>query len=506
MPTTNVHLKMNLDITNLAASITEKQILNKVNFALKSKQVLAIVGESGSGKSITAYSILQLLPDLKLHANSIIKYQGNNLVKENDAQLQQIRGKKISMIFQEPMTALNPLHNIGRQIAEVIKLAQPKITKKQLVIKTKETLSLVGLQDFTKRLDNLPHELSGGQRQRVVIAMAIANVPDILIADEPTTALDKNTQQEILELLLSLKKRFGMSLIFITHELNLVKKIADHVVVMRSGRVVEQGTVKQIFTKPKNLYTQRLIDAQIKTYQLNKLDKNVADILQVKNLSVTISKKQLFRNVYFKILSDVSFSLKAGQTIGIVGESGSGKSTLADAILRLVDSSGEVIIDGQDVAKMGKEELRMFRRNAQIIFQDPFASLNPKMTVLEIISEGLRAHNIEYSQVDIDNILSDVGLKNDILNRYPHEFSGGQRQRIAIARSLILKPKLLILDEPTSSLDILSQKQVIELLLKLQKKLNLAYLFISHDLQTVKAISHKIIVMQKGRLEQHSSL
>lgn len=479
-------------------------VVHDLSFDIRRGETLALVGESGSGKSVTAHSILRLLPyPLARHPAGSIRYAGHDLLTVNEKKLRHIRGNRIAMIFQEPMTSLNPLHSIEKQINEVLALHKG-LTGKAASKRTLELLELVGIPEPHKRLKALPHELSGGQRQRVMIAMALANEPELLIADEPTTALDVTVQLKILELLKDLQARLGMALLLITHDLNLVKRIAHRVCVMQRGVIVEQASCDELFANPQHPYTQELLGAE----PSGKPVANAAGkpILQVEDLRVWFPiKKGLLRHTvdYVKAVDGINFSLHQGQTLGIVGESGSGKSTLGLAILRLISSKGAICFQGQDMHGMTQHQVRPLRRQMQVVFQDPFGSLSPRMSVCQIIGEGLRIHKMgteeEQEQAIIDALV-EVGLDPETRHRYPHEFSGGQRQRIAIARALVLKPALILLDEPTSALDRTVQRQVVELLRSLQRKYNLTYLFISHDLAVVKALSHHLMVVKHGQV------
>ena len=499
----------NLNVSFLISGKTIKAV-EKSNFAISKGESLAIVGESGSGKSVTALSIMKLLPQNKnIKVFGEILFNNKNLLHLSDKDLSNYRGKKISMIFQEPMTSLNPLHTIKKQIKECLNI-NGILKDKDYEKKCLELLELVGIDNAKNRLNDYPHQLSGGQRQRIMIAMAIANKPDLLIADEPTTALDVTIQKQILELLDDLKKKIGMSLLIISHDLNVVKKISDNVCVMKKGQIVEKGSTKTVFNSPKNTYTKKLINSfpKNKKIQINRNEY----ILAVKNLNIFYKVKSNFffsSKTNFQAVKNMNFSLRKGETLGIVGESGSGKSSLAQAILKLIDYDGDVFFKDKQISKLKNQFFRPLRRNIQIIFQDPFASLSPRMTIQEIIGEGLEVHNLADQNSKqkrlIKEILKDVGLDINMLNRYPHEFSGGQRQRIAIARALILKPELVILDEPTSALDMTVQSQIIELLLLLQKKHKLTYIFISHDLRVIRAISDKIMVMKDGKVVEFNS-
>ncbi len=479
-------------------------VVEGVSFDIRRGETLALVGESGSGKSVTAHSILRLLPyPLARHPSGRIHYAGQDLLTINENKLRGIRGNRIAMIFQEPMTSLNPLHSIEKQVNEVLALHKG-LSGKAATKRTLELLELVGIPEPHKRLKAFPHELSGGQRQRVMIAMALANEPELLIADEPTTALDVTVQLKILELLKELQARLGMAMLLITHDLNLVRRIAHRVCVMQRGRIVEQASCDELFHAPQHPYTQELLGAE----PSGKPAVNPAGkpLLEVDNLRVWFPiKKGLLRHTvdYVKAVDGINFSLPQGQTLGIVGESGSGKSTLGLAILRLIGSQGAIRFQGQTLNGLSQHAVRPLRRQMQVVFQDPFGSLSPRMSVGEIVGEGLRIHKMgtetEQEQAIIDALL-EVGLDPETRHRYPHEFSGGQRQRIAIARALVLKPALILLDEPTSALDRTVQRQVVELLRSLQSKYNLTYLFISHDLAVVKALSHHLMVVKQGQV------
>ena len=503
-----------LQVRDLAVEFSNGEhctrVVEGISFDIRKGETLALVGESGSGKSVTAHSILRLLPYPKAcHPQGTIEYDGHDLLKASEAKLRHIRGNRIAMIFQEPMTSLNPLHTIGKQINEVLALHKG-LTGKAADARTLELLELVGIPEPLKRLKAYPHELSGGQRQRVMIAMALANEPELLIADEPTTALDVTVQLKILELLKDLQARLGMSLLLISHDLNLVRRIAHRVCVMQRGQIVEQASCEKLFQTPEHPYTRELIAAEPSGAPAATQAGDA--LLEVKDLRVwfPIKKGLLRRTVdYVKAVDGVSFSLHQGQTLGIVGESGSGKSTLGMAILRLLASTGQISFAGQPIEGLSQNAVRPLRRQMQVVFQDPFGSLSPRMSVAQIIGEGLEIHGIgtetEREQAIIDALL-EVGLDPQSRHRYPHEFSGGQRQRIAIARALVLKPALILLDEPTSALDRTVQRQVVELLRELQSKYNLTYLFISHDLAVVKALSHHLMVVRHGQvLEQGSA-
>lgn len=480
--------------------------VSSASFDLERGQTLALVGESGSGKSVTALSILQLLPYPKAHHDhgSVI-FDGQELIGASDRTLRQVRGNRIAMIFQEPMTSLNPLHGIGKQIGETLELHRG-LSGQALKNRILELLTLVGLPDAEQRFSALPHELSGGQRQRVMIAMALANEPDILIADEPTTALDVTIQAQILELLRNLKTRFNMALLLITHDLSIVEKMADYVAVMQNGAIVEQASANDIFANPQHPYTQMLIASKPRG-KPNPVAKDAKEIMSCSDLKVWFPIKRGFFHktvAHIKAVDGVSLSIREGQTVGIVGESGSGKTTLGLALLRLSPSKGKISFLGQSIDKIGKSDLRRLRREMQMVFQDPFGSLSPRMSVGQIIGEGLDVHKIgetpEIRRQLIAEALHEVGLDSSMQDRYPHEFSGGQRQRISIARALVLKPRFIVLDEPTSALDVSVQAQIVDLLRGLQKRHKIAYLFISHDLRVVRALADEVVVMRNGQV------
>ena len=472
-----------------------------VSFTIGKGETVALVGESGSGKSVTALATVSLLPDSALVTGSV-RYNGAEMVGAAEPELRRVRGNDISFIFQEPMTSLNPLHTIQTQLGESLALHQG-LTGDVARARIIELLNKVGIREAESRLDAYPHQLSGGQRQRVMIAMALANGPDLLIADEPTTALDVTIQAQILELLADLKRTEGLSLLFITHDLGVVRRIADRVCVMQGGEIVEQGPAAQIFAAPQHPYTQKLLAAEPKG-RPDPVAADAPEIVRTEGLRVwfPIHRGFLRRTVgYVKAVNDATLSVRAGETLGIVGESGSGKTTLALAILRLIPSTGPVVFLGQDLQSRHGKDLRDLRRNLQIVFQDPFGSLSPRMTVEQIIAEGLGVHGVEPGRDKrqmVADIMTEVGLDPAAMGRYPHEFSGGQRQRVAIARAMILRPKLVVLDEPTSALDMTVQVQIVDLLRALQRKWGLAYLFISHDLRVVRALAHKVIVMKDG--------
>lgn len=472
-----------------------------VSFEVHKGETVALVGESGSGKSVTALSTVQLLDD-NAQVGGSITYAGHEMVGASEPELRAVRGNDISFIFQEPMTSLNPLHTIERQLTESIELHQGL---RGSGVKTKiiELLNQVGIRDGASRLGAYPHQLSGGQRQRVMIAMALANGPELLIADEPTTALDVTIQAQILDLLAELKRDVGMSMLFITHDLTIVRKIADRVCVMKDGEIVEAGPTAEIFGNPQHPYTKMLLSAESAGVPAPVPDGSTV-IIETDQLKIwfPIYAGLLKRTVdYVKAVNNATLTVRVGETVGIVGESGSGKTTLALAIMRLIGSEGRIKFQGTDIHALTPKQMRPLRGDIQIVFQDPYGSLSPRMTVAEIIAEGLAIHGLAPGKNRRDmvaEIMGEVGLDPALMDRYPHEFSGGQRQRIAIARAMILRPKLLVLDEPTSALDMTVQVQIVELLRDLQVKFGLAYLFISHDLKVVRALSHKVMVMKQG--------
>lgn len=476
--------------------------VNNISLKLEQGEILGIVGESGSGKSVTALSILGLLPYPKAYhlEKSSIVFNQTNLIGLNNKEFQQIRGNKISFIFQEPMSSLNPLHKIGAQIAESLELHQ-NLSKEQIKKRTFELLQLVKIPEPEQKINAYPFELSGGQRQRVMIAMAIANNPQILIADEPTTALDVTIQEQIIDLLLELKQKLNMSIIFISHNLRLVHKISDHIAVMYKGDLLEYGTAKQVFENPQTSYTKKLISSNLLLNLQQKKDSQI--ILKANDIEVSFPRK---KNIWgrvtadFKAVDKVSFDLRQGETLGIVGESGSGKTSLALAVINLLKHRGniEILTDNE------YQNPHQFSKDLQIVFQDPYNSLNPRMTIKQIIEEGLTVHFKQLRKSEkinkIKEILKEVNLNESIMDAYPHEFSGGQRQRIALARALILNPKIIILDEPTSALDVTVQAQIVELLKSLQIKYKISYIFISHDMNAIRAMSHQIMVMKDGKV------
>jgi ABC-type microcin C transport system duplicated ATPase subunit YejF len=471
-------------------------------------ETLAIVGESGSGKSQMMMAAMRLLAQ-NGRVEGAASFRGTNLLQLSKRELNEIRGRKITMIFQEPMTSLDPLYTIGSQIIEPIRRHRG-VAAKAAEARALELLKLVKIPEAERRLRSYPHELSGGQRQRVMIAMAIANETELLIADEPTTALDVTIQAEVLDLLADLQKRLGMAMIFITHDLNIVKRIADRVIVMRRGEIVETGTVKDIFAFPKQTYTKALLEAEPSGRKAPP-SKDAPVMLEGRDIAVTYHLGGGWGNAAKEIraVDHVSLSLREGQTIGIVGESGSGKSTLARALLRLAPSKGEIILEGRSITRLDRKAMRPLRGEIQIVLQDPFGSLSPRMTCGEIVTEGLLVHEPQMSAAERDRraiaAFDEVQMDPALRWRYPHEFSGGQRQRIAIARAIILKPRIVVLDEPTSALDRQVQKQVVDLLKKLQAEHDLAYLFISHDLAVVRAMADHIIVMKDGKMVEEGS-
>ena len=480
-------------------------VVNHIDFTLNAGETLALVGESGSGKSVTALSILKLLPyPAASHPTGEILWQGENILQASEKRLRQIRGNDIAMIFQEPMTALNPLHSIGKQIAEVLRVHQA-MDKTSAHKRVLELLEMVELDRLKDRLGAYPHELSGGQRQRVMIAMALANQPKLLIADEPTTALDVTVQKDILELLQRLQREMNMALLLITHDLGIVRKMAQHICVMQKGQMVEQGPADAIFNTPQQDYTKKLLRSKPKGLA-EPLPADAPTLLEAGNLSVRFPIKTGLwgRKSFFTAVNNVSLSLRQGETLGIVGESGSGKTTLGLALLRLNRSEGKVVYLGQRIDTLNNAQFRPLRQDLQIVFQDPFGSLSPRMSIGQIIAEGLMVHHPHTTKAERDKLVIEtmeaVQLDPEARHRYPHEFSGGQRQRVALARALILRPKVIVLDEPTSALDVSVQAQVVDVLRDLQQTRGLSYLFISHDLRVVRAMSHRIMVLKNGQI------
>jgi microcin C transport system ATP-binding protein len=482
----------------------EVQAVRHVSLDIAAGETVGLVGESGSGKSVTALSILQLLPyPAARHPSGRIRFQGQELLGASEATLRQVRGNRIAMIFQEPMTSLNPLHTIEKQINEVL-FVHKGLGRRAARARTVELLRLVGLPEAERRLDAYPHQLSGGQRQRVMIAMALANEPGLLIADEPTTALDVTIEAQILKLLRDLQARFGMALLLITHDLGIVRKMAARTAVMSQGEVVETGTTTEIFERPQHPYTRRLLAAEPSPRRPGEAGEGPV-VLTAAGVKVWFPiKAGVFRRTvdYVKAVDGISLAVREGQTVGIVGESGSGKTTLGLALLRLLRSEGQIQFRGRELQGLGTNALRPLRREMQIVFQDPYGSLSPRQSVGQIVGEGLSVHDIGHTVEERDaviaEVLGEVGLSADVRDRYPHELSGGQRQRVALARALVLKPRLVVLDEPTSALDRSIQAQMIELLRALQVRHRLAYLFISHDLRVIRALSDEVIVMRAG--------
>jgi microcin C transport system ATP-binding protein len=494
-----------LQVENLSVAFRGRVVAKDVSFTIERGETQALVGESGSGKSVTALSILKLLPyPAASHPSGRILYKGQDLLTAPDATLRAIRGDRISMIFQEPMTSLNPLHRVERQLVETLTLHR-NISKGEARREALELLRMVEIREAEKRLGAFPHELSGGQRQRVMIAMALANKPDLLIADEPTTAVDVTIQAQLLKLLQELQKTLGMAILLISHDLALVRKMAREVAVMQQGKVVEQRPTEELFKSPQHPYTRHLLSAQPKPK--GELVTDGAKMMAAKDLKVWFPiKAGLLRRVvdHVKAVDGVTVDVREGETIGIVGESGSGKTSLAFALMRLVESEGPIVFLGQRIDELKRSDLRPIRRQMQIVFQDPYGSLSPRLSVGEIVSEGLDVHGLMKDEDERDAAvvaaLTEVGLDPETRHRYPHEFSGGQRQRIAIARALILKPKLITLDEPTSALDMSVQAQIVDLLRDLQKKHGFTYFFISHDLRVIRAMSDRVIVMRNGKV------
>jgi ABC-type microcin C transport system duplicated ATPase subunit YejF len=497
-----------LEVSNLSINFATRdgsfKAVDDISFNIESNKTMALVGESGSGKSVTAMSILQLLPrpQASYSQASSIKFKGDEIIDAPNNKLLNIRGNIVSMVFQEPMTSLNPYHRVGDQITESI-LLHTDSSKKEAIDEAKKLLELVEIDDIERRFYAYPHELSGGQRQRIMIAMALVNKPQLLIADEPTTALDVTIQAQILDLMSKLKNELGMSILFITHDLGLVQQFSDHVCVMKDGIIVEQGVTSNVFNNPSHDYTKRLLDAEPKPKETSTLSKT--PIIQVDKLNVyyNIPSANIFKKSSFHAVKDVSFKIFENTTIGLVGESGSGKSTLGKAIANLITYEGDVFFKGKDLNSNSSKEKKELKKNIQIVFQDPYGSLSPRMTIGEIVGEGLGVHfklSKKERELKIDKVLSDVGIEANAKNKYPHEFSGGQRQRIAIARSLIMNPSFMILDEPTSALDRSIQIQVINLLKSIQDEYGLTYLFISHDLKVIRSMSDYIFVMKNGEI------
>ena len=499
-----------LEVNELSVAFKQGQhetlAVDRVSFEIKKGETVALVGESGSGKSVTALSVLKLLPyPSARHPTGTIHFKGQHLLHLPEAEIRHVRGNDITIIFQEPMTSLNPLHTIEKQIGEIL-LLHSGLTGQAARERTIELLSQVGIPDPEMRLKSYPHQLSGGQRQRVMIAMALANEPDLLIADEPTTALDVTVQAQILNLLKELQRRLGMTMLFITHDLGIVRKLADTVCVMKQGKIVEQGPVERVFTAPQHAYTRALLAAEPKPDPAP-VCPAAPVVIETKDLKVWFPiKRGVMRRAigYIKAVDGVSIEVRQGETLGVVGESGSGKTTLGLAILRLVSSDGPIVFFGSTLAGLTFREMRPFRHHMQIVFQDPYGSLSPRMSISDIIEEGLWVHHPKLSRAEreqrVIRALVDVGLDPDTRFRYPHEFSGGQRQRIAVARAIVLEPTFVVLDEPTSALDMLIQAQIVDLLRALQKRRNLTYMFISHDLRVVAALACRLLVMRHGKV------
>ena len=485
--------------------------VDRVSFDIGKGETVAVVGESGSGKSVTALSVMKLLPYPSAHHPSgSIMFKGRDLLPLSERQMRHVRGNDITIIFQEPMTSLNPLHTIEKQIGEILELHQG-VTGQAARARILDLLDQVGIPDPAGRLKSYPHQLSGGQRQRVMIAMALANEPDLLIADEPTTALDVTVQAQILKLLKDIQTRLGMSVLFITHDLGIVRKIADKVCVMQRGKIVEKGSVERVFQSPEHPYTRALLAAEPKPDPAPPRPEAPV-VIETKDLKVWFPvKRGVLRKVvgHIKAVDGVSVELRKGETLGVVGESGSGKTTLGLAILRLISSDGPIVFMGDPIQELKFKEMRPYRHNMQIVFQDPYGSLSPRMSVSDIIEEGLWVHHPGLSaserQRRIVAALDDVGLDAQTRHRYPHEFSGGQRQRIALARALVLEPTFIVLDEPTSALDMLIQAQMVDLLRDLQKRHDLTYMFISHDLRVVAALASRLLVMRHGKVVEEGA-
>ena len=485
--------------------------LDRISFDIRKGETVALVGESGSGKSISALSILKLLPyPAASHPSGEILYRGDDLLKADEKAMRKVRGNEISMIFQEPMTSLNPLHTVERQVSEILKVHRGMSDTKARA-RVLELLNQVGIHDPESRLNSYPHQLSGGQRQRVMIAMTLANEPDLLIADEPTTALDVTVQAQILKLLKDLQAERHMAMLFITHDLGIVRKFADRVCVMTKGQIVEHGPVKDIFDNPQHPYTRHLLAAEPKG-KPPVSDQTKPVVVEAEDLKVWFPIKRGFLRKtvgHVKAVDGIDVTVRKGQTLGIVGESGSGKTTLGLAILRMISSTGKISFNGRDIQENSWKEMRPLRRDMQIVFQDPFGALSPRMSVSDIVGEGLQVHFPDLSAQERDRkvakALEEVGLDGSTRFRYPHEFSGGQRQRISVARAMVLEPKFVMLDEPTSALDMSVQAQVVDLLRDLQKAHGLAYLFISHDLKVVRALANDVIVMRQGKVVEAGS-
>ncbi|HET8801396.1 MAG TPA: ABC transporter ATP-binding protein [Marinobacter sp.] len=484
------------------------RVVDSLSLRIRAGETLALVGESGSGKSVSALSVLRLLDERHAsYPTGTIEFQGEDMLTATDKRLRQIRGRHISMIFQEPMTSLNPLHTVEKQISETLALHKG-MREAQARERCLELLTLVGIENPESRLGSYPHQLSGGQKQRVMIAMALANEPELLIADEPTTALDVTVQKQVLELLRDLRQRMGMAILLITHDLSIVRRYADYVAVMEQGKLVEYAGTEDLFRSPGHAYTRKLLDAEPPAAP-STVSVTQEPLLNVSDLDVRFPiRRTLLGRVKtaFHAVQRANFSLNRGETLGIVGESGSGKTTIGHALVKLTAATGSIRLTGEEIAGLSQRDFRPYRRRMQIVFQDPFGSLNPRMSVAEIVREGLDIHAPEQRESHdrkVIQALTDVGLDPEARHRYPHEFSGGQRQRIAIARALVLQPDLIILDEPTSALDRTVQKQVIELLREIQARYGLSYIFISHDLSVVRALSHQLLVLNKGQIVEY---
>jgi len=503
-----------LEFEKLSIAFTQggntQTVVDQISFDIKKGETVALVGESGSGKSISALSVLKLLPGSASYPSGSITFKGQKMLDADENDLRKVRGNDITMIFQEPMTSLNPLHTIEKQINEILALHKG-MRGDQARARVIELLNQVGIREPEKRLNAYPHQMSGGQRQRVMIAMALANEPELLIADEPTTALDVTVQAQILELLKELQVKNGLSMLFITHDLGIVRRLSDRCCVMQKGKIVEQGETAKIFSSPQHNYTKHLLAAEPKG-EPPAADNASPIVMEAKDMKVwfPIKKGLLRRTVdHVKAVDGIDLKLRAGQTLGVVGESGSGKTTLGMALTRLISSEGKIAFVGKDINAYSFREMRQYRDRMQVVFQDPYGSLSPRMSVGEIVAEGLSIHKPELSRDEredlVINALEETGLDAETRHRYPHEFSGGQRQRIAIARAIILEPEFVLLDEPTSALDMSVQAQVVDLLRDLQKRKNLAYMFISHDLKVVKALANEVIVMRLGKVVEQGS-
>jgi microcin C transport system ATP-binding protein len=490
---------------------TETLAVDGISFEVMPGETVALVGESGSGKSVSALSVLKLLPyPAAHHPSGEILFKGRDLMRASEDEMRAVRGDEITMVFQEPMTSLNPLHTVERQVGEILRLHR-RLSEREARERTLEMLDLVGIRNAKSRLDAYPHQLSGGQRQRVMIAMALANEPDLFIADEPTTALDVTVQAQILKLLAELKARLGMAMLFITHDLGIVRKVADRVCVMTQGKIVEQGPVAEVFERPRHAYTQKLLAAEPKG-RAEPVASTAPIIAEAGPIRVwfPIRRGFLRRTVgHVKAVDGVSIAVREGETVGVVGESGSGKTTLGLALLRLVSSNGPIVFLGKRLDELKAKEIRRLRKDMQVVFQDPYGSLSPRLSVAEIVEEGLlvqkRGLSLRARRQAVAQALDDVGIDPATMDRYPHEFSGGQRQRIAIARAMALDPQFVVLDEPTSALDMSVQAQIVELLRDLQKRKKLAYMFISHDLKVVRALANHVVVMQDGKVVEEGS-